>query len=263
MSAVHVHEDHAHDHDHERLHRRALVQAWLKTGILVGLGLYFGWTILSDNLPNYINARFVWLAYVATAIFLLLGLTSAWALLRKQGDSPGHDHDHNHGVSWAVLAVVAIPLVLGVLVPSRPLGAEAVSGNISISSAAAAAEMTTFNIPPLQRNILDWLRVFNSVTDFNEISGQPADLIGFVYREPTFAEDKFMVARYSVSCCVADASALGVPTQWDAAAELPQGQWVRVQGEFEVGSFRDDMLPVLFASSIELIEQPAHPYLYP
>ena len=55
-----------------------------------------------------------------------------------------------------------------------------------------------------------WRRIgaWRKLSQFN---GQPADLIGFVYSEPTFGGDHFMVARFAISCCVADASAIGVP----------------------------------------------------
>lgn len=233
--------------------------AYTKAALLIGLGVYFVWVIASGSLANYINERFAWLSYLAAAVFLLLGAWNVALLLRGKSDSTDH---HGNTMSWGTLAIVAIPLVLGTLVPSRPLGAEAV-GSISITNAAAAANVAEFTIDPLKRNVLDWLRVFNSVTDFNELDGEQADLIGFIYREPTFGDDQFMIARYSISCCVADASALGVPATWADTAALEQGQWVRVQGAFQTGSFRDNVLPILQVASIEPIEQPEHPYLYP
>ena len=234
--------------------------ALTKAAMLLALGIYFVWVIASGSLANYINERFAWLSYLAAAVFLLLGVWNLVFILR--GSSSERDH-HGDTLSWGTLAIVAIPLVLGTLVPSRPLGAEAVGGSIAITNAAAAANVSQFTIDPLKRNVLDWLRVFNSVTDFSELDGEQADLIGFVYREPTFDDDQFMIARYSISCCVADASALGVPAAWADTATLEQGQWVRVQGAFQTGSFRDNLLPILQVASIEPIEQPEHPYLYP
>jgi uncharacterized repeat protein (TIGR03943 family) len=261
VSVAHTHEHDHHPH-HADLDTRARLYMGLKAAVLLGLGLYFAWTIRSDNLTNYINERFAWLAYIATSIFFLLGLMNAWLLLRTPA-AAGNRHDHNHDLSWGALAIVSVPLILGTLIPSRPLGAEAVGGSISTSGFASITDSQTFSIAPLERNVLDWLRVFNATHDFSTLNGAPADVIGFVYREPSFAEDTFMLARYAVSCCVADASALGLPIRWNSAADLIQGEWVRVQGEFRVGAFQNDMLPVLQAASVEVVDQPAHPYLYP
>lgn len=254
-----------HDHDHaHHEHGGADVRDWLKTGLLLGLGVYFVYIIASGNLSNYINERFGWLSYLAAALFLVLGVFSGLQTVRARqhhhAEHDHHDHDHDHGtLSWSTIAIVALPLALGTLIPSRPLGAEAVDG--SVSTSAAATSITTFTRNPLERNVLDWLRVFSATEDYTQLNGQPADVIGFVYSEPTFGENQFMVARFTVSCCVADASAIGVPVQW--AETLPQGEWVRVQGTMQVGEFRGDTLPILHAASVEVVEQPAHPYLYP
>lgn len=263
----HTNHDDAHGHAHHHGARED-VQAWLKTAILLGLGAYFVYNIISGNLTNYINIRFAWLSYVAAVLFLLIGGFSLLNLLRRRShadEHAHHDHDHAHrsGVmSWLTLAVVAVPLVLGTLIPSRPLGAEAIDGDLSISSASLGS-VTTFAVNPQDRNVLDWLRVFNSTTDYSELNGQPADMIGFVYLEPNFGAEQFMVARFTISCCVADASAIAVPAAWEGAADLPQGEWVRVQGTIQTGEFRGERMPILQATSVELIPQPEHPYLYP
>jgi uncharacterized repeat protein (TIGR03943 family) len=257
--------DHFHDHDHEHNHHhhdhaRENLQAWLKTGLLLGLGLYFLYNIASGSLSNYINARFAWLSYLAVAMFLLLALSSAVDLLRKRKNDE-HDHDHDHAqISWGMLAIIAIPLVLGTLIPSRPLGADAVGGSISLNVASSSAVFTN---NPLEWNVLDWLRAFNNSGDVSTFNGQEANVIGFVYKEITFGEDQFMVARFTISCCVADASAIGLPVIWDESASLPQDTWVRVQGTFEVGEFRENTVPMLRAASVETVKQPEHPYLYP
>ena len=257
---------HLHNHDHTPAQddSRETLMLWLKTALLLGLGAYFVYNILSGNLSNYVNVRFAWLSYVAALLFLLIGGYSALHLLRAHRvGGHEHHHDHQHGsISWGALIVVAVPLVLGTLIPSRPLGAEAIEGNVSIS--ASAGNITTFAIDPLQRNVLDWLRVFSTGSpDSAEFNGQPADVIGFVYLEPTFAEGEFMVARFTMSCCVADASAIGLPVRWAETAALPQGEWVRVQGSFQQGEFKGEPMPILHAESIEIVEQPDHPYLYP
>ncbi len=241
------------------------IQLWIKTGLLFGLGIYFAYNIVSGNLTNYINARFAWLSYVASALFLLIGLFSAIHLLRDHDDLDDHGDEHRphvHGqVSWRSLAIIAVPLVLGTLIPSQPLGAQAVSGSISTSS-VALSDTQTFNVAPEQRNVLDWVRAFNQ-DDASTFEGQPADVIGFMYVEPGFGTNQFMVARFAISCCVADATAIGVPVVWDQMPTLKQGEWLEVKGTFSVADFQGSQMPVLQATSVDQVAQPEHPYLYP
>lgn len=244
-----------------RARRSALIRATL----LIGLGLYFAWNMLSGNLQNYINLRFAWLSVVAIVLFALLGLHSlllAWRPGRETGLRP--DAAHTPPGAFAI-GVLAIPLLLGVLVPSQPLGADAV-GSIDTRPASAgvsAASAAVFTRSPLERNILDWLRVFNQASDYTALDGEPADLSGFLYVEPGFADDQFMLARFTISCCVADAGAIGLPVQWAGAQAIAQGQWLRVQGTVRVGEFRGETTPIVFASTVEPIDVPQNPYLYP
>lgn len=252
---------------HQQAQSRAeLVQNVGKIVLLCGLALYFLYNILSGNLTNYINQRFAWLSYVAVALFALLAIGNILELLRRHDhhDHHHHDHDHHHHdvVSWPVLAVVAVPLVLGTLVPSRPLGSAAIGGNISIN-AVSVTNATTFTTDPMQWNVLDWLRAFSNAEDPSSFNGKEAQIIGFVYKEPTYPADQVMVARFTVSCCVADASAIGLPMQWDQAADLKQDTWIQVKGIFLEGEFRGNSVPILHATTVEIVDQPEHPYLYP
>jgi putative membrane protein len=245
------------------------LHAALKLALLIGLALYFSYNIASGNLSNYINQRFAWLTSVAVGLFLLLAVGSLLDLRRIRHDHDhahhdhDHDHDHDHGdLSWKVIAVAAVPLLLGTLIPSRPLGSSAVDGNISLN-AASVTNTSTFTTDPLKWNVLDWLRSFNDADDLSSFNGRQADVVGFVYREPTFPPDTFMVARFTVSCCVADAAAIGLAVRSADSGTLTADTWIRVKGTFAVGDFRGDSVPILTADSIEVVPQPEHPYLYP
>lgn len=251
----------------QRVRQMEQLTGWIKTGLLSGLALYFAYNILTGNLANYINERFVWLSYVAVVLFALLALGNVLDLLQKRRTQADDDFilytgHQNSGIPWWVIGVAALPLLLGTLVPSRPLGAAAINGDINFSSASVTSA-TTFTTDPLQWNVLDWLRAFNQESNPASFSGRQADVIGFVYHEPSFPADMLMVARFTVSCCVADASAIALPVRTDQAGQLTADSWIRVQGNFEVGEFRGDTAPILVASSIESIAQPDHPYLYP
>ncbi|MEL7433009.1 MAG: TIGR03943 family protein [Chloroflexota bacterium] len=255
-------------------------QQFAKAFILLGLGLYFCYNIFAGQLSNYINTRFMWLSWVAAGLFLLLGVFALYAWWTNQsadhshhdhghahGDDCDHDdhhhHDHDYNISWKVIAVCAFPLVMGTLVPSQPLGVEAINGEVAIS-AVPINSATAADIDPLERNILDWIRLFGNGNP-TAYAGEPVDLIGFVYREPDFAEDQLMVVRFTVSCCVADSSAVGLPVEAGdiSLADIPDGEWVRVQGNIGVSTFQGQESGVVLLSSIEITEQPATPYLNP
>lgn len=255
---------------------------WVQASILLFLGLYFLDNMLSWRIYFYINERFGWLSWMGTVIFLVLGVISVVDLVSAKPeaehdhDHAGHEHaehdhaheheghNHEHAPSWAKLAIVGLPLLVGLIVPAKPLGAAAIQNSGVSTSYSSQGSATQLSIAPTDRNVLDWVRAFNASNDTTEFTGQKADLIGFVYRDLRFDEKtQFMVARFAISCCVADANALGVIVQTKNAAEWQPDNWVRVKGKFQVQTIDNRQTPVLFAESIEAVKQPEHPYLYP
>lgn len=264
---------HKHDTHHHHHHDSDSFQSLLKSLLLLGLGVYFSYNIVSGNLSNYINARFAWLSYLAAGLFFALAAFAFWSWWQGRRDTHDHthdhhhhhhDHDHTHDSSWFAIVIVALPLVFGTLIPSEPLGADAISGDVRIS-AVNVSTTTTLSSDPLERNILDWLRQFNFSNDLDSFNGQEASVIGFIYREPNFPEGHLMVARFAVSCCVADSTAMGLPINTNGLSvdEIADGEWVRVGGTFTVGEFQEQTIPILQLETVEIVEQPAQPYLNP
>jgi uncharacterized repeat protein (TIGR03943 family) len=272
---------------------------WLRAVLLLFLGLYLFDTMLTGRISYYINERFNLFSWAAVAILLTMGIISVVELLREpqsgterstegspeehydhehthdhahghdheHGHDHGHDHQHGTAPSWLVLGILALPLVLGVFIPAKPLGASAVGSSgvsTSFSGLQSGGGSIQFAVSPQDRNVLDWVRAFNSTANVDEFNGQQGDLIGFVYRDIRFKESgQFMLARFTVSCCVADASAIGVIVQAKDAEKIAQDSWVHVKGKFQVQTFDGQRTPILIADSVEVTGQPAHPYLYP
>ncbi|MCY3976553.1 MAG: TIGR03943 family protein [Chloroflexi bacterium] len=236
-------------------HTDRIAQA--KTLILCGMGVYLTLLILTGSLDNYINQRFAWLVVVGALLFFLLALVSFYSS-RETAEREHHHHHHYH-ITWDIALVVAFPLLLAILIPSRSLGIEAVNGGVSLNPVGVAG----LSRSPLDRNILDWLREFDRAATPAQLNGTPVDVVGFIYREPSHPEDGFMLARFTLSCCVADAFPIGMPVISDAAGDLAEGEWLRVQGQLKASAFAGDFLPVVVADMVERVDEPAQPYLYP
>lgn len=238
---------------------------WSKTAILFAMGIYLLVLILTGNLSNYINVRFAWLTYLAVLIFFLMGMVNLYVMMKSKPESDSVELEPKSGayaITWGILAIMAIPLAFAVLIPSQALGASAVSGGISLRPVGVGSAVA-FSANPIDRNILDWLREFNKSETYAEFNGLPVDISGFVYREPDFELDELMVSRFTMSCCVADAFAIGIPMILTDGLDLPDGTWIRVQGSLQASDFVDDFVPVIQAESVEVIDPPAQPYLYP
>ncbi len=243
------------------------MQRFLKTFILLAFGLFLFTRVTEGVITYYINERFILLTLLAASGFVVVSY-SVWEMEQRGG----HGHGHSPGqLTWLGWLIVAMPLLLGWLVPAQPLRATAVA-NREINMAASSSNLptipasgqttTTAVDDTLSWNILDWLDAFQS-SGSGAFYGQEVQLIGFVYRDERFAEDSFMIARFALSCCVADASPAGLLVNWPEAADLATDQWVEVRGYLEAGSFDGRSIPALHAEQVTPIPQPPQPYLYP
>jgi uncharacterized repeat protein (TIGR03943 family) len=235
------------------------------------LALFFAGMVISGRLYYYIGPRFGWLSVLAAGMFAFFAAT--YGLRSKPEQDHNHDHDghdhHDHGPihvqSIALLLVPAVPLVLAVLVPARPLGATAASSRgISLGLPSSSVGSTaTLDVEPESRTVLDWARAMNASSDPAALDGELANVIGFVYRDIRFKSDQFMVSRFTITCCVADALAIGVVVDSPKASQYTADSWVRVTGSFAKGELDGKAMPVLVADGITPIQPPQEPYLYP
>ncbi len=239
----------------------------LKIGILLGLSIYFAYTALSGRWALYIDPRFKWLSIIAVLLFAVLALSYLGKSTASEHHHHEHDdHEHIH-VRLGTILIVALPLLFGVLIPAKPLGATAIKtrgiDTDFTSVSLGGNSSTSLTIVASERNILDWVRAIADTSDPAELAGQEANVVGFVYRDARFDESQFMVARFTISCCVADALAIGLVVQLpEDSPGYATDSWVRVEGHFEEHFFEDTVIPVLVADVVTPVDQPDQPYLY-
>ena len=151
------------------------------------------------------------------------------------------------------------------MIPPAPLGASAVAnkGFAAVAPAGAGGSPVQIEMAPTDRTVLDWVRAFNYADDPAVFTGEPADVIGFVYHDSSLDEGEFMVSRFTVTCCAADATGIGLRVAWPGAAALEGNAWVRVRGPVQAGTYAGRPIPVVIAESVEGVAPPVQPYLYP
>lgn len=245
----------------------------LQTLLLGALGLFLLQKVWAGTLFWYINQRFFVLVLAAGLGFLALAQSVFQASRRGATESAhdhshDHDHDHTHAApALGPLLMVAVPLAMGLLIPARPLGSTAIANKGINASAPLAAGQTNasvkLDLAPTSRTILDWVRAFNFESDPTVFDGQPADVIGFVYHDSRLPEGRFLVSRFTVSCCVADAMAIGMAVIWPQAGQLADNSWVRVRGAVQATHFNGQPLPLITADAVDAVAEPDLPYLYP
>jgi putative membrane protein len=109
-----------------------------------------------------------------------------------------------------------------------------------------------------------FIEILSSVDLFmNNFVGKKMEISGFVYREEGMSSNQFVVARFSVQCCSADASPYGVMVQFDKGLTLAKDSWVKVTGTIGKSTYDGNEVTTLIADKVEKTSASKIPYVYP
>lgn len=205
-----------------------------------------------------LSASIIWPMYF---FLFIIGYSRVPHLQRDNEEKP-----HYSEIPWKALLLLAVPFLLGVFVPARPLSSSSLSTRgMSLSAPFSIEQQKVSSMDVIQdeKTILDWIKVFNYATDETFYLKKSVNVIGFVYHDPRLLSDQFMISRFVITCCAADAFAIGMAVHWPESANLVDNSWVNVKGTFDVLTIDGEKVPLIRAQSVDPIEAPELPYLYP
>jgi uncharacterized repeat protein (TIGR03943 family) len=156
-------------------------------------------------------------------------------------------------VAWLLLA----PVLTLLLIAPRPLGAfslDRTGAAATIKSGGGVYAPLDPAGAPHQISLLEFDQRAFEGTNGASFNGSTVRLVGFV---APAQGDGFLVARYSIACCAADAlAATANVVGWDGPVPA-RDVWVAVEGRFEPGN---EVNPRLVATSVAPIPTPDDPY---
>jgi putative membrane protein len=245
----------------------------LQALVMAGLGLFLISLGVEGHILEILNRQLVFLALMMglALVFLAQHVFRNRPAIVEEQPEPHALPDRFSYPRWSIFLLV-LSLLIGLLVPERPLGLAAVRSR-GVQRHYAPAEMAddrsqtaaqeAYQLSPDQRGVLDWLRIAGADPSGNSYTGQPADVTGFIYHDPVLPSGQFLLCRFVVTNSLADARALGMLVTWPGAADLPDATWVRVRGTVNplVQEYR--LLPTITAGQVDTIPEPGEPYLYP
>jgi uncharacterized repeat protein (TIGR03943 family) len=236
--------------------------------LLLALCIFLAAKAAIGQLTWYINLRYIPLT-IFGIVFLAVLVQTLYAEIKRSyrlAQNNEHDHDHDDAPASANLWFMLLPLLIGVLIPARPLDSSAFSTKgFNTNSPLVSSDSSTqlLGTDSQERNILDWIKLFNFESDLSSYAGQKASVIGFVYFDKSLTKNQFFVSRFVISCCAADGFAIAMIGEWPQASTLKQDSWVLVKGPVHSITLNDQVVPVIQAESVQAVPVPEQPYLFP
>ncbi len=88
-------------------------------------------------------------------------------------------------------------------------------------------------------------------------------LEGFVLKGDNLKENEYVVGRFLITHCVADATVIGFLTHFEEEGSFQDNSWVKLLGTIDVANHNEKRLPLIKVTRWKLSEKPEEPYVYP
>jgi len=222
----------------------------------VALGIWAGlfWYLLpAERSALYLSSRTSWVVPLG-AVLLTLGAIGRLAGARSPAPEP---LSRRHALG---IGVIIVPVIAVLALPPSALGSYAAarrssfvgSGYIASPDDVASGELSLADIAGA-------LQSQKGAQALARRAGSRVSLVGFVTKESGMPADEFVLTRFLVSCCVADALSVQVRVVGAPPGNLKTDQWVRVEGAL----YPLENEALVDAAEVVHVDRPVRPYLNP
>lgn len=226
---------------------------------------------LTGQIYLLLHPDFMWLSNMAMGLLTIMGLGRVWQVwqsMRSDQRQPApRSQEHiallPRQISSGVLLAVA---VFGLLYTPRPFtSATAFQRGITdvLGQTRSRPQRFVLSGASEDRTIVDWIRTLNVFPEPTAYEGQGAEVSGFVIHMPDWPSNFFMIARFVITCCAADAYPVGLPVQLEPGTPLPeQDSWLEISGTMGTHTLDNKRQLVITSPVLTEIPQPRNPYEY-
>jgi uncharacterized repeat protein (TIGR03943 family) len=235
-----------------RPRRWSPVRVLSATALASWAGLFW-FLILSDRTSLYLSSRTSWVVPMG-AIVLTFAALGRLFFARVKHPEPLTRRE------TLGLGLIIFPVVTVLALPPASLGSYAASRRSSLTSGSFVSSAE--DIASGELSLVDVSGATRSREAMRALVTRAAEQVsftGFVTRDSTTPPNEFVLTRFLISCCVADALSADVRIVGATPGKFKEDEWVRVEGA---------MYPlgrevIVDATDIVGVPRPKRPYLNP
>jgi uncharacterized repeat protein (TIGR03943 family) len=212
----------------------------------------FSVLLVTGRTSLYLSARTAWVVPMGVVI-LWIALAGRLASLRTTTPEPVT------GRAALGAALMVLPVVTVLALPPAALGSFAAERRATLAGAGGFGSSSE-DISRGRVTLVDVAGALRSRAGMRALvgrAGTEVSFVGFVTRSDEMAADEFMLTRFLISCCAADALSVQVRVVGAPPGRFPKDAWVGVRGSvYPLG--RE---VIVDASDVTRVDRPHRPYL--
>jgi uncharacterized repeat protein (TIGR03943 family) len=213
----------------------------------------FWFLMATDRTSLYLSSRTDWVVPMG-AIVLTVAAVGRLASARQTEPEPISRRN-----AWGI-GLIILPVVTVLALPPASLGGYAASRRSSLTSGSFVSSAEDIRSGDLSLvDVSGALRSPEAMRALVDRAGEKVDFTGFVTKESGMPANEFILTRFLISCCVADALSAQVRVAGAPPGGFKADEWVRVEGPF----YPLGKEVIVVASEVVRVERPKHPYLSP
>ena len=224
---------------------------WIAAAVIGGWAALYVFLLVTDRTFLYLSPRTAWLVPIG-AVVLAIAFVGRVLFVR---DDPGMTSKQALG-----FGLVAVPVVVVLALPPASLDSFAAGRRSSFASAAFVTSVEDIATGDLSlADVAGAVRSEEAMAALSARAGADVDFVGFVTRDAGMPADEFLLTRFLISCCVADALSVQVRVVGAPPGRFKNDDWVQVSGSL----YPLENEVVIDASTVTSVPKPERPYLNP
>jgi uncharacterized repeat protein (TIGR03943 family) len=225
---------------------------WVAAAYLLWAGV-LAWLLITGRYQSFLRPGFWALLLWALVVFLFLGAALIWP------KRPLHTGNGSAAL-WVRIGVLTVPLIYMFGSQDQPLGSHALKNRFF---EPRYMERLAKSSPETNETENPRITLLEILQNFKAYEGRRIITEGMVHRDEVVPPGHFLVFRFLIVCCAADALPAGALVSHQEVDSFEQDSWVRVEGVLGLEKVGDLVFPLIRADRITRIDPPKDPYLFP
>lgn len=221
---------------------------------------------LSRKILFFIHSDYQLWSIIGSSLLLITGTIKLIQILSTKQKEP-FIHSKN---SLKIFIICLLPLISLFILDPKPLSSSSYllrTSNNQTNINNKNSKVSLFSFNPEARSFADWYYLFHQTSNLKTFEGMKAKITGFVVKSENLPENTYLLTRFTISCCSADATPISIPIEINSPIKLKNNDWIEVNGTLAVISDPENkevesQTIGVKVTNYQLIQIPENPYVY-